>query len=193
MVLDWCYMCKESDESSSHLLHCPIAKELRNFICNLFGIQWVMPRRVMDLLACWGVGCGKSKIKDLWNSIPHGSSRYYDGSVTQDLLRTRKDMCWSLSGFFYALWWSGLMLQAYLLSFLFLSFWIIVLCNIELWFQYTACVLDSCSLFWCNKIFITYQKKKNYLWFWVQVPARLPYDFQENYAVICKSENKVQP
>jgi hypothetical protein len=43
------------------------------------------------------------------------------------------------------------------------------------------------------KFLLPIKKKKNYLWFWVQVPARLPYDFQENYAVICKSENKVQP
>uniref|UniRef100_A0A2N9FW06 Reverse transcriptase domain-containing protein n=1 Tax=Fagus sylvatica TaxID=28930 RepID=A0A2N9FW06_FAGSY len=34
--------------------------------------QWVMPKGVLELLACWGEGRGKSKIQDLWNSIPHG-------------------------------------------------------------------------------------------------------------------------
>jgi hypothetical protein len=73
IVLDWCCMCKESGESSSHLLlHCPIACELWSFIFNLNGFQWVMPRGVMELLHCWRFGCSKPKSKDLWDSIPHG-------------------------------------------------------------------------------------------------------------------------
>jgi hypothetical protein len=31
-----------------------------------------MPKAVMELLACWWEGSGKSKVQDLWNSIPHG-------------------------------------------------------------------------------------------------------------------------
>jgi hypothetical protein len=31
-----------------------------------------MPKGVMELLACWRVGRGKSQIQALWNSIPHG-------------------------------------------------------------------------------------------------------------------------
>ncbi len=73
MVIDWCYMCKASGESTDHLLlHCPIATELWNLIFSLFGLQWVMPKGVMELLACWWVGKGKSQIQALWNSIPHG-------------------------------------------------------------------------------------------------------------------------
>ena len=73
LVLDWCYMCKASGESTDHLLlHCPIASDLWSCIFTLFGLQWVMPKGVLDLLACWGEGRGKSKIQDLWNSIPHG-------------------------------------------------------------------------------------------------------------------------
>jgi hypothetical protein len=73
MVLDWCYMCKASGESTDHLLlHYPIASDLWSCILTLFGLQWVMPKGVLELLACWGEGRGKSKIQDLWNSIPHG-------------------------------------------------------------------------------------------------------------------------
>ena len=72
IIMDWCCMCKNSGESPSHLLlHCSIAQDLWNFILSLFGLQWVMPRDVRDLLACWWAGRGRSKIKELWNSIPH--------------------------------------------------------------------------------------------------------------------------
>ena len=73
MVIDWCYMCKVSGESTDHLLlHCPIATDLWNCMLSLFGLHWVMPKGVLELLACWREGRGKSKIQDLWNSIPHG-------------------------------------------------------------------------------------------------------------------------
>jgi hypothetical protein len=73
MVIDWCYICKASGESTDHLLlHCPIVADLWSCIFSLFGLQWVMPKGVLELLACWGEGRGKSKIQDLWNSIPHG-------------------------------------------------------------------------------------------------------------------------
>ena len=73
MVIDWSYMCKASGESTDHLLlHCPIAVELWSCILTLFGLQWVMPKGVLELLTCWGEGRGKSKIQDLWSSIPHG-------------------------------------------------------------------------------------------------------------------------
>jgi hypothetical protein len=45
IMLDWHCMCKNSGESSSHLLlHCSVARELWNFIFSLFGLQWVMPK-----------------------------------------------------------------------------------------------------------------------------------------------------
>ena len=55
----------------------------------------------MDLLACWRVDSGKSKIKELWNSIPIVFSGAYCGKETLDLLRERKDTCWSLNGYFF--------------------------------------------------------------------------------------------
>jgi hypothetical protein len=46
-------MCKVDGESVDNLfLHCVMARELWNMVFSLFGIQWVMLRRVVDLLAC---------------------------------------------------------------------------------------------------------------------------------------------
>ena len=54
VVLDWCYMCKRSGESMDHLLlHCLIAYELWSMVFCLFVIHWVMPYKVIELLASW--------------------------------------------------------------------------------------------------------------------------------------------
>jgi hypothetical protein len=43
-------MCKANGETIDHLfLHRPVARELWAAIFNLFGMSWVMPRRVIDL------------------------------------------------------------------------------------------------------------------------------------------------
>jgi hypothetical protein len=54
IVVNWCCMCKVDGESVDHLLlHCPYAKELWDMIFGLFGLQWVMPKTVLDLMYCW--------------------------------------------------------------------------------------------------------------------------------------------
>lgn len=62
MILSWlvgCCMCKRDEEMVDHLLmHCTLAREMWDFVFALFGIYWVMPRRVIDLLACWQGGFG---------------------------------------------------------------------------------------------------------------------------------------
>jgi hypothetical protein len=43
-------MCKQSGEDVDHLfLHCSVAMELWSLVFGLFGVQWVMPRFVIDL------------------------------------------------------------------------------------------------------------------------------------------------
>jgi hypothetical protein len=47
-------MCKRSGKSIDHLLHhCEVTRELWVLIFHLFGVEWVMPRRVIELLASW--------------------------------------------------------------------------------------------------------------------------------------------
>jgi hypothetical protein len=48
-------MCKKTRESVDHLLlHCDVASILWSSLFSHFGMSWVMPRRVIDLLACFG-------------------------------------------------------------------------------------------------------------------------------------------
>lgn len=54
MDLDWCFICKCSGEKVDHLwLRCPIAMELWSMMLGLFAVSWVIPKSVVDLLACW--------------------------------------------------------------------------------------------------------------------------------------------
>jgi hypothetical protein len=57
MVVEWCCLYKKSGESIDHLLlNCEVMRELWSSIFNLFGVVWVMPRQVIDLLNSWGEG-----------------------------------------------------------------------------------------------------------------------------------------
>ena len=51
-ILDWCYMCKCNDKSVDHLfIHCLVAMDLWSMVLGLFGVSWVMPQSVVELLA----------------------------------------------------------------------------------------------------------------------------------------------
>ena len=53
ILVSWCCMCKGDGETIDHLfLHCKVAKEMWDTVFNLFGLTWVMPKRVVDLLSC---------------------------------------------------------------------------------------------------------------------------------------------
>ena len=43
VVVHWCCMCMLNGETIDHLLiHYPMARELWNMVCSLFGVHWVM-------------------------------------------------------------------------------------------------------------------------------------------------------
>ena len=44
---------------------------LRNKVCSLFGVHWVMPRGVVELLASWSSKFNRHKTKVLWSMIPY--------------------------------------------------------------------------------------------------------------------------
>jgi hypothetical protein len=53
-VMEWCCLCKTSGESIDHLfLHCVVALELWSVFFQLFGVAWVMPHSVSEMLGCW--------------------------------------------------------------------------------------------------------------------------------------------
>jgi hypothetical protein len=71
VVVEWYCMSKKSGKSTGHLLlHCEVAGASWNYIFTLFRIEWVVPRRILDLLICWGgsVGCGL--VKEIWRMAP---------------------------------------------------------------------------------------------------------------------------
>jgi hypothetical protein len=59
-------------ETIDHLfLHCRVARELWDNVLTLFGMDWVMPRWVVDLLACWQGKLGRHQNIEIWKAIPH--------------------------------------------------------------------------------------------------------------------------
>jgi hypothetical protein len=72
ILVSWCCMCKADGESVDHLLlHCTYARELWEMIFALFGIHWVMPRRVIELFDCWQGSMGRQQNLVIWRAIPH--------------------------------------------------------------------------------------------------------------------------
>jgi len=70
VVVEWCCMCKKSGESIEHLLlHYDVARDIWSFFYRLFGVKWVMPQRVLNLLSSWGnlLGCGQ--VQQIWKQV----------------------------------------------------------------------------------------------------------------------------
>ena len=56
-------LCKNDWELVDNLLiYCPFASELWSFVFSLFGISWVMPKQVIELLACLFRGVGQHSL-----------------------------------------------------------------------------------------------------------------------------------
>ena len=65
-----CCMCYYNEEFVDHLLtFCPIVHFLWMYILQLFGINWIMPGSIADLLFCWYHWLGKHN-SDIWNLVP---------------------------------------------------------------------------------------------------------------------------
>jgi hypothetical protein len=66
----WCCMCRRGQETGEHLLiHCVVASDLWYAVLRSFGVYWVFPKRIMDLLFGWYNGCGKH-VSAIWNLVP---------------------------------------------------------------------------------------------------------------------------
>ena len=65
-------MCKCNSETIDHLfLHCLVALELWDMVFGLFGVCWVMPMFVVELLACGQGRFGCHRNGDIWMVVPH--------------------------------------------------------------------------------------------------------------------------
>ena len=72
VIIDWCCGCKRAGESTNHLLlHCPIDSKVWSMVFTLFGLSWVMPKDVLELLASWPGKFRKHRNGEIWNMVPH--------------------------------------------------------------------------------------------------------------------------
>jgi hypothetical protein len=70
IVVDRCFMCKRNGKSVDYLLlYCEVACAIWNVFFNRFGLSWVMPRRVVDLYACWWT-LGNTRSAVVWKMVP---------------------------------------------------------------------------------------------------------------------------
>jgi hypothetical protein len=66
----WCCMCRKGWETGDHLLiHCVLASDLWSAVLKSFGVCWVFPNSIMDLLYGWFNSFGKSD-SEIWNLVP---------------------------------------------------------------------------------------------------------------------------
>jgi len=71
VVVEWCVMCKKHGESVDHLLlHYDVARVVWSSFYSLFGVEWVMPSSVLDLLSEWGTLLGRGTVNRIWKQVP---------------------------------------------------------------------------------------------------------------------------
>ena len=78
------------------IIHCSMASALWSWILGVFGISWVLPQTVAELLFSWWNGLGRHS-SDVWNLVSlclmwsvwreHNSRTFEDGSSTDIQLR----------------------------------------------------------------------------------------------------------
>ena len=70
MMMEWCYICQHCAESIYHLLlYCEVATELWNVFLQLFGLSWVMLRKVSDSLGSWRGQLGNRCALHRWRLV----------------------------------------------------------------------------------------------------------------------------
>lgn len=68
-LVGWCCLCRCSGETLDHLLiHCDIAYVLWSLVFRIFGIHWMLLRRVIDLLFGWR-NCFRKHSSEIWNFV----------------------------------------------------------------------------------------------------------------------------
>ena len=159
-------MCECNDESVDHLwLHCPIALDLRSMILGLFGVYWVMPKSVVELLACWQGLFGCHWNGHIWIFIPHCLMwciwRERNSKSFEDIESSMPDL--KLFFFRTLLDWLSALRNLSLVS----SFYLLDLCNFCNWLFTPVYFLYTWVYTWVTRFFDLYifyylkKKKKN--------------------------------
>ena len=149
-------MCKCNGESVDHLfLHCPVATDLWAMVLGLFGVNWVMPKFVVEILACWQGQFGRHCNGHIWIVFPH-----YLMCVNCMCFEDNEGSLSNLKLFFFRtlLDWLSVWRNQFLSSIPNLLY----ICNFCIWFvyPYTHSVYLGVSFFYINKSLLLIQKKK---------------------------------
>ena len=115
--VDTICMCKAAGETIDHLfIHCSVARELWSLVFSVFGVWWVLPCHVLELLTCWSVNFKRYKSAAIWELIPHCILwviwRERNARSFEDSSRTIQE----LKQFFLYSLFIGLMHQAFFIS-----------------------------------------------------------------------------
>ena len=63
--------CGCEEENANHIiLHCTVVKSIWEITLAIFGVQWVFPESVLEVLLSWRGSFVRKKRKKIWNSIP---------------------------------------------------------------------------------------------------------------------------
>jgi hypothetical protein len=62
--VEWCCMCKNSGQTTDHLLLCGYAHDLWSLVLSFWSPLCYITKRVVQLLACWSFG--KHHSADIW-------------------------------------------------------------------------------------------------------------------------------
>jgi len=144
-MINRCCMYKKTKEFVYHLLlHCDVTSALWYSLFNRFGLSWVMPQRVIDLLSCWW-SSGRSMSATAWKIAPTCLLRCLWREINnrnfEDVDKTSKEL---LSSFYHTLY---LLTTAYVFPYL-LAFFIFLLVSLVMRFLlYTPSVLRGVSCF----------------------------------------------
>ena len=70
-MVNRCNLCKENEESADHILiHCGKTRELWTLVLSSFGVVWVFPNSVRNLLLEWKIKDLGKKRSVVWKMTP---------------------------------------------------------------------------------------------------------------------------
>ena len=66
-----CFLCHEEEESIDHvLIHCDKTRVAWHILFSLFGVSWVLPSSMRELLLSWHGSFVGRKRKKVWQVVP---------------------------------------------------------------------------------------------------------------------------
>ena len=87
-VMAWCFICKKMWWGCDSLfLHCAVASDMWGMVYSLFGVSWVMPLSVREMIKGWKGCFGRHGNGAVWQAAPlylmwsiwnESNARYHD-------------------------------------------------------------------------------------------------------------------